>query len=390
MFRIGQEEIAELTRLIESRNMFKVNNGLRESYQVEDKLRRIWGVPHAIFMTSGHAALTSALIGLGVGPGDQVIVPAYTYIATAMAVVAVGAIPVIAECDQTLTIDPADVRAKITKATKAIIPVHIQGFPCDMDAILALAKEFGLGVIEDACQADGGTYKGARLGSLGNAGALSFNYYKLVSAGEGGALLTKEKLLFERALIYQDSSAVAYFGDQMPDFSTQTFCGQEFRSNELCAAVMNCQLDRMDGILADLRRNKRYLTDGLKGLAEFAPSHDSEGDCALVLAFRFPTEEKARAFAKAEGIHGTVPVDVGKHVYKDWAPILEKRGAFHPLMDPFRMPANQGIIPDYHVDMCPKTLDLLSRTVYIPIDPDDQTQALEQKLDLYKKALMSI
>lgn len=390
MYRIGAEEIAELTKVIETKSMFKINNGLKESEQVETKLKNIFGTENAIFMTSGHAALTSALIGLGIGPGDEVIVPAYTYIATAMAVVAAGAMPVIAEVDDTLTLCPIDTEKKITKHTKAIMPVHIQGFPSNMDAIMALAKKYNLFVVEDACQADGGSFMGKRLGTIGDAGGLSFNFYKIVSSGEGGALLTNRKELFERALIYQDSSAVAFFGDQMAGFETEGFCGSEFRSNELCAAVMNVQLDRLDGILADLRKNKKAIMDMFKDKAEFIPSNDIEGDCGTTVAFKFDTEEKARKFAKSPGIGGTLPIDTGKHVYKHWTPIMEKRGAFHPLMDPFKMEANKDIVPDYKEDMCPATLDRLSKVVYVMVSPDYTEEAWNNKLGFIKSALENL
>ena len=129
MYRIGQEEITELSKVILARDLFKVNQGLKESERVEANLKKIFETDFPIFMSSGHAALTSALVAMGIGPGDEVIVPAYTYIATAMAVVAAGAIPIIAEVDDTLTISPEDIRKKISKHTKAIIPVHIQGLP---------------------------------------------------------------------------------------------------------------------------------------------------------------------------------------------------------------------------------------------------------------------
>ena len=387
MYRIGKEEIAELTKVIETRSMFKVNSGLKESENVEAKLRDKFGVDHAIFLTSGQAALTSALVALGIGPGDEVIVPAYTYIATAMAVVAAGAMPVIAESDDSLTLDPIDTEKKITKHTKAILPVHIQGFPCNMDAIMALAKKYNLFVVEDACQADGGAYKGKRLGTIGDAGGLSFNYFKIISSGEGGALLTNNRKVFEASLIYQDSSAVAFFGNQLDDFTTEGFCGTEFRSNELCAAVMNVQLDRMDGILSDLRANKKYIMDALSDVAEFIPSNDIEGDCGTTVAFKFETEEKARAFATANGVAGTVPIDTGKHIYKHWTPIMEKKGAFNPLMDPFKMEANKDIVPDYHENMCPLTLDRLSKVVYVGVNPDDDKEKLDAKIALYREAL---
>ena len=387
MYRIGQEEIAELSKVISARDLFKVNQGLKESEQVETKLKEIFKTDFPIFMSSGHAALTSAFVAMGIGPGDEVIVPAYTYIATAMAVVASGAIPIIAEVDDTLTISPEDIRKKISKHTKAIIPVHIQGFPCNMKAIMEIAKKHNLLVLEDACQADGGSFEGKRLGTIGNAGALSFNYYKIISCGEGGALLTDNREIFERALIYQDSSAVAFFGNQMQGFTTEGFCGNEYRSNELCAAVMNVQLSRLDGILADLRKNKKYMMDQLEGYCKFIPSNDVEGDCATTLALQFESEEDARSFAVAEGIYGTLPIDTGKHIYKHWTPIMEKRGAFNPLMDPFKMEANKDIVPDYHAEMCPETLEKLSKAVYISINPDHTKDLLDKKIALIKKAL---
>lgn len=390
MFRIGREEIAEITMVIENKDLFKINNGLQESKQVEEKLKNIFGVDYPIFLSSGHAGLASALIATGIGPGDEVIVPAYTYIATAMAVVSAGAIPIIAEVDETLTIDVEDAKKKISKHTKAIIPVHINGFPCSMDNIIDLAKEHNLYVIEDACQSVGGLYKGKRLGTIGDAGAFSFNYFKIISCGEGGALLTNKREIFERALIYQDSSAVAYFGDQLSDFSTPCFCGEEYRSNELCAAVINVQLNRLDDILKDLRKNKAYIMNALKDMCAFVPSHDVKGDCSTNLSFFFETEKEARAFAANENIKGTVIIDRSKHIYRDWAPIIEKRGAFNPLMDPFKMEANKDIVPDYHADMCPKTLDLLSRTVDLAVNPDDTKEILDQKIEIYKKAIAEI
>lgn len=386
MYRIGKEEIEAVSKVIERRAMFKINSTLQESKKVEDSLKSIFNSDYPIFMTSGHAALTSALIALGIGPGDEVIVPAYTYIATAMAVVAAGAIPVIAEIDETLTISPEDIEAKITKNTKAIMPVHIQGFPCKMDEVMAIAKKHNLYVVEDACQADGGSYKGKRLGTIGDAGGLSFNYFKIISSGEGGALLTDNKEVFERALIYHDSSAIAFFGNQMEGFENQSFCGQEFRSNELCAAVLRVQLTRLDGILEDNRKNRNYIINAISDLCNIVESNDADGDCATTLAIKFDTEEEARKFATSEGINGTLPIDTGKHVYSNWTPIMEKCGAFNPLMDPFKMDANKDIVPDYTKDMCPKTLEILSKVVYIGINPDAAKEDLDKKIGLIKSA----
>ena len=385
MYRIGQEEIDAVAEVIRHRCLFKINNSLQETMHAEEEMKAMFGTDHALLMTSGHAALASALIALGIGPGDEVIVPAYTYISTAMVVVGVGAIPVIAEVDDTLTLCPEDTEKKITARTKAIIPVHIQGFPCNMDAIMALAEKYHLHVLEDACQADGGSYHGRRLGTIGHAGAFSFNYFKIITSGEGGALLTNDRSIFERALIYHDSSAVAYFGDQLNDVDAQLFCGNEYRANEISAAILRVQLQRLDGILSDLRRNKQYLMDALTGLCAFLPSHDLQGDCGTTLALTFDSAEEASTFAEAVG--GTVPINTGKHVYRNWAPIMNKVGALHPLMDPFKMEANHDIVPDYREDMCPRTLDLLSRVVHISVNPDWTTEALDAKVAQLRSAL---
>ena len=386
MYRIGQEELDAVTRVIETRALFKINKHGQDAMFAEEEMKEKLGVKHALLMTSGHAALTSALIGMGIGPGDEVIVPAYTYISSAMAVVAAGAMPVIVEVDQTLTLSPKAFEETITKNTKAVIPVHIQGFPCNMTEICRIAEEHGVMVLEDACQADGGSYLGKRLGTIGDAGAMSFNYYKIITAGEGGALLTNDKTLFERALIYHDSSAVAYFGDQLSGVDTELFCGNEYRTNGITAAILREQLKRMDGIISDLRRNKKILMDAVSDVCEFVPSNDIEGDCGTTVAIRFDSADKAKAFATAEGIGGTVPINTGKHVYKNWTPIMNKKGALHPLMDPFKMEANRDIVPDYKEDMCPNTLDLLSKVVYISVDPDWTQENIEGKIAAIRKA----
>jgi len=385
MYRIGQEEKDAAARVIEAKNFFKVNDGLQEVQKAETEFKEKFGTKHVILMTSGKAALISALTALGIGPGDEVIVPAYTYIATAMAVLAVGAIPVIAESDETMTLDPVDTEKKISKHTKAIMPVHIQGFPCNMDALCALAEKYNLKIVEDACQADGGSYKGKRLGTIGDAGALSFNQYKVISCGEGGAFFTNEDILFQRALIYHDSSAVSFFGNQMDSFSESMFGGVEYRTNELNAAVLRVQLSRLDGILTDLRRVKKTIMEACKDVVSFIPSNDPDGDCATTLALRFDSAEDAVAFTEKVSLGTTIPINTGKHIYKHWTPVMEKRGAFHPLMDPFKMEANRDIVPDYREDMCPKTLDILERTVYIGLNPDMTDADIEKVISEIRK-----
>jgi len=390
MYRIGQEEIDAVTRVIQEKCLFKVNKSLQETFHAQEELKERFGAEHTLLMTSGHAALASALIAMVIGPGDQVIVSAYTYIATAMTVLQAGAIPVLAEVDETLTIDPEDVERKITPYTKAILPVHIQGFPSNMDALKAIAEKHGLYILEDACQADGGSWHGKSLGTVGDAGALSFNYFKIITAGEGGALLTNNRDIFEKALIYHDSSAVAFFGDQLKDVDSHLFCGNEYRTNEISSAILRVQLKRLDGILEDLRRNKKRMMEALAPYCSFRPSNDPEGDCGTTLAIAFDSAEKAAAFVEQENVRGTIPINTGKHVYTNWTPVMEKVGALNPLMDPFKMEANRNIIPDYRADMCPRTLALLASTVYISIRPEWTEEQFTERAKNLKAALIAV
>jgi dTDP-4-amino-4,6-dideoxygalactose transaminase len=342
---------------------------------LEEELKKFIGSDNALCINSWTSGAMLLLHWFGVGPGDEVIVPAYTYIATALAVTAAGAIPVIADIDETMTIDVADCERKISSHTKAIIPVHIQGFPSNMDALCELAKKYGLYILEDACQSDGGMYKGRWLGAIGDAGAYSFNYFKIITAGEGGALVTNNRTIFERSLIYHDASAVAFFGDQLNGNSEPLFGGTEFRVSDITGAILREQLKKMPSILSDLRRNRDALGALVcgEGKAVWAPSNDIAGDCGTTLALRFETAEECRAYQQKcseKGIGTTVPIDTGKHIYTNWTQIMEKRGALHPAMDPFKMEANQGLQMDYTPDMCEKSLDLLSRTAYIGINPD--------------------
>ena len=380
MYRIGKEEIEAVERVINSRRLFKCNEACQETTKCEEKIKEMFGCEYNIIMTSGKAALISALIGMGIGPGDEVIVPAYTYIATAMAVVGAGAMPVIAEVDETLMLDPEDIENKITERTKAIIPVHMMGYPCNMKAIMEIAKKHKLFVLEDACQANGAKFDSRLLGTIGDAAALSFNYFKIISAGgEGGALLTDNKEIFEKALIYHDSSAVAYFGDQMRDFSTEPFCGREYRVGEVTSAILRQQFKKLDGIVADLRKNKALLKEALGEGFDYPPCNDDDGDSAIAITFRFDTVEKCKAFA--EKIGAIIPGFTGKHVFNDWKPILEKRGAVHPLMNPFKMECNKNVT--YSEEMCQKSLEIMKRCAHINIDPDwtqDDINALAERI----------
>ncbi|MBR6772962.1 MAG: DegT/DnrJ/EryC1/StrS family aminotransferase [Clostridia bacterium] len=390
MYRIGQEEIDAVARAINSHDFFKINGSGHEAENFDKEWSKYVGKDYSLLMSSGFAAITSALVGLGIGPGDEVIVPGYTYIATALAVTAVGAIPVIVDIDETLTIDVGEVEKHISPATKAVIPVHIQGFPSDMDGLCALAKKHGIAIVEDACQSVGGMYKGQYLGAIGDAGAYSFNYYKVMTAGEGGALVTSDRRIFERALIYHDASAVAFFGSQLDGVSEPLFGGTEFRISDITGAIMREQLKKLPGIISDLHKNKFAIIEKLSDKAVICPSHDEQGDCATTLALRFETAKAAEDFeakCKAAGLDVTRPINTGKHVYYNWTQIMEHRGSHHPALDPYKMEQNKGLQFNYTADMCPKALDYLARTGYIWVQPDFTEADVERIAGIINEAL---
>jgi dTDP-4-amino-4,6-dideoxygalactose transaminase len=376
---MGLEELEEIRRVIDSGHLFRMDSPTRQVARFEEEWAAHLGIDHCVCVTGGTAALVCSLVGLGIGPGDEVIVPGYTFMASAVAVLAVGAIPILAEIDESLTLDPASVEERITPRTKAIMPVHMMGMPADMARITELARRHEIFVVEDACQADGGSFDGRPLGTWGDVGAFSFNFWKIISAGEGGAVVTNDSEIFERALIHHDSGSA--FRLHASQLATPIFVGQQYRVSEILGAFLRVQLSRLDGILSDLRTRKRSLADALAGSTrlDFAPSNDLEGDCGVVLPLQFENEEAARAFATADGVNGTLPIDTGKHVFTNWTPIVERRGAHHRALDPFELPQNADSRPSYEAAACPNTLSVLRRTVYIGIDPDWSTEETESR-----------
>jgi dTDP-4-amino-4,6-dideoxygalactose transaminase len=375
MYTIGEPEIQAAAETIRSGKLFRYQG---EDDSQTDLFEQEWaatiGVKHALAVTSGTAALICALAGLGVGPGDEVIVPAYTFIASALAALAVGAVPILAEIDESLTLDPVDVEAKLTPRTKAIMPVHMNGLNCDLDALLDVATRHGLLVVEDACQADGGSYKGRRLGSIGHAGGFSFNYFKVISCGEGGAMVTDDDAVFERASLFADGGCV-FFKEGVAG-QTPIFAGWNFRFNEILSSIMRVQLTRLDGLLAGLREDKRLIREGLEGASGLAFNrvNDPAGECAVTLSLLFATGEEAAAFVARLGEAGFAagsPINSGRHVYANWEAVMQQRGSSDPRRNPFRSGACDW---QYTPDMCPRTLGLLARTVNLPMSPTRPAQ----------------
>ena len=337
--------------------------GASEAGKFEQELCATIGVGHALAVNSGTSALVGALVGAGIGPGDEVLVPAYTWVATAAAPLAVGAVPVLVEIDESLTIDPEDLVRKVTPQTKAVIAVHMLNLVCDMDAITKVAVDHGLTVIEDACQAIGVRHHGRRVGSIGDVGAFSFNHHKNISSGEGGAILTNDRRVHARAAMHHDVGSY-----ERPGWveTEALFPGVNHRMPELCAAVLRPQLARIDAQLQVRRERRRIVLDSVASGswwgARPAPHHD-EAD-AVGIALTFDDPEEARAFGARRGARRLI--DTGRHVYTNWQSVLAKR-SHHPALDPHAW-AHRTI--DYSPDSCPATLDILARTCTVEPAPE--------------------
>jgi dTDP-4-amino-4,6-dideoxygalactose transaminase len=337
---------------------------------------------------NGTSEIYTSLVGLGVGPGDQVIVPAYTYMATALAVLAAGAIPVIADVDESLTLSPADVERRITAHTKAIIPVHMVGLPCDMARLMRIARKRKLLVVEDACQAVGGGFRGKKLGAIGHAGAYSFNFFKNITCGEGGAFVTNRKAVYDRGSVAVDCCSFYWNPDQ--DREDLQFAGHNFRASEFEGAILNAQLIRLEPMLKKMRRQKQRLTvAGEKAGLQSIVNHSIEDECGTHAGFLFETEKQARAFrgnlAQAK-VSSFLPMDTGRHVYTRWEPIMREQGAHHPALDPFKIPANRKAKIRYSPDMCASSLDILSRAVLVPTHPDHKADEVRHMLATIRAA----
>ncbi len=381
MYTIGQEEIDAVAEVINSGKLFRYHDQ-SQCDRFEQRYADYLGVNHVGMTASGTAALTAALIGAGIGPGDEVIVPAHTYMATAVAVLAVGAIPVIIDIDDAICLDPVALDEAVGPRTRAAIPVHMWGQPCDMNAIMDVARKHNLIIIEDACQAVGGGYEGQMLGSIGHINAFSFNYFKNMSCGEGGAVATSDPDAFQRAQCAIDCHRY-YWNDEERGYHGFTFSGA--RASEIEGAIMNVQLDRLPAMIDTMRKHKKRI---LKETADTGltptPLNSLDHECGISIMYQLPDAERAQRFADATG--GTILARTGRHTYNEWDPVLNKRGGPNPGLNPYEMPQNQACRMDYSPDMLPRSLDILARTVRLGNSPDHTDEKVTDRIKQIRTA----
>ncbi|MEU6961427.1 DegT/DnrJ/EryC1/StrS family aminotransferase [Streptomyces chrestomyceticus] len=362
-YLIGEDEIASVTEALSSGEIsrYRFDGSLEDPskvYLFEREFADTLGAAHCIGMNSATSALLSALVATGIGPGDEVIVPGYTFIASIAAVVHAGATPVLAEIDDSLTLDPQDVAAKCTPRTRAVLPVHMLGRPADMVSLTTVAEEHGLLVIEDVAQACGGSFRGRRLGTWGTAGAFSLNGAKVITGSDGGVLVTGERTVYERAFAFHDhGSAPLRLGvtDHGP------LLGLNLRMSELVGAMALAQLRKLDHILDTLRARHDALASLLTDLpgVHLARSNDPAGHCATTLALTCDTAARARQITE---VLGTAVLDASpRHTY--WRMSQLRSGAQRRIAgkQPFR------VLPDTVRGTLPRTDGLLERTFALSV-----------------------
>ncbi|HEX4875789.1 MAG TPA: DegT/DnrJ/EryC1/StrS family aminotransferase [Chitinophagaceae bacterium] len=279
--------------------------GIWKSKELEAAVNETFGCKYAQLTSSGTAALTTAMSALGIGYGDEVITPSFTFVASFEAVLSVGAVPVLVDVDDTLTLDPEAVRKAITPKTKAIMPVHMCGSMADLDALTAICKEHNLILLEDACQSIGGTYKGKHLGTIGDAGTFSFDFVKTMTCAEGGVVMTNREDVYTNSDGYTDHGHDHKGVDRGADL--HPFIGYNFRISELHAAVGLAQIKRLPEFLAIQKKNHGLLKNILSQVPEvsFRRIPDPAGDSCSFVSWFLPTEEITRAVVaemKAQGI----------------------------------------------------------------------------------------
>jgi len=378
----SQETIDGIRKVVEKEyfggpSLVHFGNPQSKVTQMEREVAELFNVKHVMGVSSGTAALHTAYVAADVGCGDEVIVPGYTFMATAMAVVVARGIPVWCEIDESMTIDPIDVEKRITPRTKAIAPVQMNGYVCNMEAIMDVAKRHNLMVIEDCAQACGASFHGRRVGTIGHLGCFSVSSYKTTGGGEAGLVATDDDSLFARVQGWAEGGGLWRPSRYAPSrWPGELFCGLNYRMSELEGSLALIQVRKMDAQLARWRTNKRRILASLPVYQELQPQviHDIDGEMGHTIGF-FPEtaaeSERVADALRAEGIAcGTRGQNPGRdwHYYDSVDQILQKMPATSDGC-PWDCPkASEAAAIEYSPDMCPRTIELSKRLVTVRVD----------------------
>lgn len=361
------QERHQLEDVLEGRNPFRWNNPPARSKVTafENEYAARMQTRYALAVTSGTAALHVAMAALEIGPGDEVILPAWTWYSCYNTILQAGALPVFAEIDESFNIDPADIEHRITPQTKVIMAVHLQGNPADLDPILAIARKHKLKVLEDASQSVGAAYKGRPLGSMGDIGIYSLQQSKTITAGEGGAVVTSDPYLFERACRFHD------VGGMRKDVPAKLgfLPGLNYRMNEFTGGVLLAQIRKLDTIIGAVRANSRRVYDGIHDLPGLRLRHrpDPKGEIGTGVFLGFATREQRQKFADAMKAENVPVASPGGSVILPAVPEIEKKVTVAANWPSFSSPRGQAI--RYGRECCPRTIDILSRYAGVMMSP---------------------
>lgn len=389
----GDEERKEVMDVLETGVLFRYGfEGTRKGHwkakEFENKLCGITGSAHALLCSSGTAALSIALASCGIGAGDEVIIPPFTFVATFEAIINAGAVPVFAEIDETLCLDPDKLDAALTDRTRAVVPVHMCGAMAKIDRIKEFCDAKGLVLIEDACQALGGSFKGRHLGTFGSMGCFSFDSVKTITCGEGGGVITDQKKLYQRADQYADHGH-DHLGGSDRGADDHPILGTNFRISELNAAVGLAQLNKLDRIINIQRKNKQTIKEEMAALSgiTFREIPDPAGDSATFLSFFLEDEARARSVARALGTAGVdgcaYYLDNNWHYLRHWHHLKNLSGA---AKLPLELLENK---PDYSKVQMPLSDAIISRNISMQIKLGWTDQEIDQRIKTIKNIIQN-
>lgn len=361
---LGEEEEKAAIEVIRSKSLFRYDGPdlLRITEKFENNLKKFLDAEYVIACSSGASALKMCCVSLGIGFGDEVIVPSFTFIASAAAVLNCGAIPIFVDVDLSMNIDSEKIEAAITEKTKAIMAVHIQGVPADMKKIMSIAERHNLFVIEDCAQAFGSMIGGRRIGTFGDAAAFSLQSCKVITAGEGGIFVCKNKEQYIKANMYHDNGGYRV-GDNYPDWE-KSFCsfGENYKISELSSGIANAQLGKFDRIYEKQKRSYDLFMEKID-LNKFSLRTISEDKMFIPVSLCFIFEDVKTNLQFIEEMNRK---NVMFEQYCD--KVLTKFNTFKNQYSwhKSRFPYNST---SYHLNECRFTEELIDKTAWLAISP---------------------
>lgn len=359
----------------------------------ESYAKSFYGCKYALGVNSGTGALSIAMNALGVGPGCEVIVPAFLWVATVGAIIQNNAIPVLCEVDESFNMSPDDLEKKITSRTKLIVPIHMAGNPCDMASIMKIAKKHKIAVLEDCAQCNGGSFKDKKVGTFGDMGIFSLQLNKNMTSGEGGLIITNNEKLYYRAFSGHDMGLIRINGRLAKPEPYAIAWGQGRRMTELCGAVASVQIKKLPKIVKRMLGSKnriKKMLSGIEGLA-FRKIYDPQGDSGPFIIMILENETKAKSAAekmKAGGLHNVFRIaDYGLHIYYN-IPSLVNKVALSQAGNPWQLSENSKSNYSYEKGACPKSDDLFSRSILLPIPSKLMAEQEQWAAEVVREALV--